>query len=93
MLIKKIHSNDCIKLFNVFKSLKQFYNYFLTNGEDREFTRRLRSILGYTPSNLDLYKLAFFHKSNGAQKGYAIQNNERLEYLGDAVLGTIIFGY
>jgi len=77
----------------VFRLLKQFYNYALTNNEDREFTRRLRSILGYTPSNLALYKLAFFHKSNSSQKGYASQNNERLEYLGDAVLGTIVAEY
>lgn len=76
----------------MFRLLKQFYNYALTNNEDREFTRRLRSILGYTPSNLGLYKLAFFHKSNSSQKGYS-QNNERLEYLGDAVLGTVVAEY
>ena len=77
----------------MFRLFKQFYNYALTNNEDREFTRRLRSILGYIPSNLTLYKLAFFHKSTSTQKGYAIQNNERLEYLGDAVLGTIVAEY
>ena len=77
-------------MFNVFK---QFYNLYLANNQDREFTRRLRSILGYIPCNLSLYKLAFFHKSNNSQKGYAIQNNERLEYLGDAVLGTIVAEY
>lgn len=77
----------------MFRLFKQFYNYALTNNEDREFTRRLRSILGYIPSNLALYKLAFFHKSTSTQKGYAIQNNERLEYLGDAVLGTIVAEY
>jgi len=77
-------------VFNVFK---QFYNLYLANNEDRELTRRLRSIVGYVPCNLSLYKLAFFHKSNNSQKGYAIQNNERLEYLGDAVLGTIVAEY
>jgi len=77
----------------VFRLFKQFYNYALTNNADREFTRRLRTILGYVPSNLALYKLAFFHKSTSTQKGHAIQNNERLEYLGDAVLGTIVAEY
>ena len=77
-------------MFNIFK---QFYNLYFSSNEDREFTRRLRSILGYIPCNLGLYKLAFFHKSNNSQKGYAIQNNERLEYLGDAVLGTIVAEY
>lgn len=37
--------------------------------------------------------MAFSHKSNHSEKGYAIQNNERLEYLGDAVLGTIVAEY
>ena len=71
--------------------LRQIYNYYFS--KDKEFTHRLRGITGFTPSNLSLYKLAFFHKSTSSQKGYAIQNNERLEYLGDAVLGTIVAEY
>ena len=70
---------------------KQIYNYYFS--KDKNFTHRLRGIIGYIPSNLGLYKLAFFHKSTSSQKGYAIQNNERLEYLGDAVLGTIVAEY
>jgi len=70
---------------------KQIYNYYFS--KDKEFTHRLRGITGFIPSNLSLYKLAFFHKSTSSQKGYAIQNNERLEYLGDAVLGTIVAEY
>lgn len=49
--------------------------------------------MGFTPVNIELYKLAFSHKSNAAEKSYAIQNNERLEFLGDAVLGTIVAEY
>jgi ribonuclease-3 len=51
--------------------------------------------LGYTPANLGIFKLAFSHKStsNSGDKAYAMQNNERLEYLGDAVLGTIVAEY
>lgn len=71
--------------------LKQIFNFYFS--EDKEFARRLRGIIGFVPSNLSLYKLAFFHKSTSSQKGYAIQNNERLEYLGDAVLGTIVAEY
>jgi len=50
-------------------------------------------MLGFTPANLGLFKLAFSHKSNNSEKSYAIRNNERLEYLGDAVLGTIVAEY
>ena len=55
----------------------------------------MRPILGYIPSDLALYKLAFYHKSTSSDKptGGAAQNNERLEYLGDAVLGTIVAEY
>ncbi|MDP4184129.1 MAG: ribonuclease III [Bacteroidota bacterium] len=51
----------------------------------------LKSLLGIYPSNLKLYDLAFVHKSASAtdSRGFVI-NNERLEYLGDAILGAII---
>jgi len=73
------------------KSLFRLYNYYFS--EDRELARRLRSLLGFTPSNINLFKLAFYHKSTSTEKLYAIQSNERLEYLGDAVLGTIVAEY
>lgn len=44
----------------------------------------LQRRLGYTFSDSDLLELALRHRSSG------LQNNERLEYLGDAVLGMII---
>lgn len=57
--------------------------------------RQLRDLLGFTPTKLSTFVLAFSHKSNNSQdKGaFALQNNERLEYLGDAVLGTIVAEY
>ena len=54
---------------------------------------RLRPLVGFTPARLSIFKLAFSHKSNSSDKAYAIQNNERLEFLGDAVLGTIVAEY
>ena len=48
-------------------------------------------ILGFLPGNLKLYEIAFIHKSASttSKKGQII-NNERLEYLGDAILDAII---
>ncbi len=50
-------------------------------------------MIGFIPCNISLFKLAFYHKSTSSEKLYAIQSNERLEYLGDAVLGTIVAEY
>lgn len=73
--------------------ITQFYYYTL--APDRHFVRRLRELLGFIPTRLRTFRLAFSHKSNNSQeKGiFALQNNERLEYLGDAVLGTIVGEY
>lgn len=50
-------------------------------------------MLGFTPAYLNLFKLAFYHKSTFSAGDYAISNNERLEFLGDAVLSTIVAEY
>ena len=75
----------------MFRSLKRFYNAYIS--PERDISRRLKQIIGFTPSNLHIFKQAFFHKSTQSEKEYAMQNNERLEYLGDAVLGTIVAEY
>ncbi|HFA49521.1 MAG TPA: ribonuclease III [Bacteroidetes bacterium] len=69
----------------------RFYNRFF--HPEKAFAEKLRPLLGFTPSRLSIFKLAFSHKSNPSDKAYAIQNNERLEFLGDAVLGTIVAEY
>ena len=60
----------------------------------REFTSRLRSLLGFVPHDLRIYEIAFLHRSASfllpdGKKA----NNERLEYLGDAVLDAILSDY
>lgn len=73
------------------KFIIRIYNYYFS--KDKILARRLRALIGFTPTKLFIFKLAFSHKSMATEKTYAIQNNERLEYLGDAVLGTIVAEY
>ena len=59
--------------------------------KNRRFYVNLVRMLGFLPHRLSLYKLAFIPKSAlHGQKTGPIQNNERLEYLGDAVLDSIV---
>ena len=64
------------------------------NKEDKNLFDVLKNILGEKPDNLNIYKTAFLHKSCSKieEDGNAV-NNERLEYLGDAILGAVIAEY
>jgi ribonuclease-3 len=59
--------------------------------DKQEFSSDLRKILGFRPGNLRLYEIAFIHRSASftLSDGKKI-NNERLEYLGDAILDAIL---
>ncbi|TMU55234.1 ribonuclease III [Flagellimonas algicola] len=58
---------------------------------DGDFFLGIKSILGFKPKDLDIYKKAFLHRSvNKRDKDGNPMNYERLEFLGDAMLGTII---
>lgn len=51
----------------------------------------MKNLLGFVPGNLSLYKMAFRHKSVAlVLKNGSKSSNERLEFLGDAVLGSVI---
>ncbi len=54
----------------------------------RDIYKTLHELLGYKPKNIQLYITALSHKSIDAGV-----NNERLEYLGDAILSAIIAEY
>jgi len=63
----------------------------LFSSSRKEFYFFLRDVLGFYPGNLKLYDLAFVHKSASTTDSQGnFVNNERLEYLGDAILGAII---
>ena len=59
--------------------------------KEKELFSALYNILGFYPRNIDLYKQALLHKSLGRrnEKGRPI-NNERLEFLGDAILDAVV---
>ncbi|MFI3248486.1 MAG: ribonuclease III [Rikenellaceae bacterium] len=62
--------------------------------QDKEYYAIFHDMFGYTPYNIDLYKLALIHKSASLvlEDGTHI-NNERLEYLGDAIIEAITSDY
>ena len=79
-------------LFRFFKRTN--HKYF---SKDKFFVERLRTVLGFTPSNIYLFKLAFYHKSTlnnqNNEKLELYQSNERLEFLGDALLSFVVGEY
>lgn len=64
------------------------------SDKDEEFILAMKKILGYRPKKVRFYKEAFTHSSLKKQnnKGYPM-NYERLEFLGDAILGAVIANY
>jgi ribonuclease-3 len=76
--------------------LKGFFTFHIKRllSTDKRFYDELRSITGLFPGNEELYKLAFIHKSASLRlpEGLVI-NNERLEFLGDAILDAVVAEY
>lgn len=61
---------------------------------DKELTQSIKNIFGFYPGNIFLYQLALRHKSAAKENASGIKmSNERLEYLGDAVLSSIVADY
>ena len=59
--------------------------------KDKIFRKQLHAIFGFYPHQLEVYRIAFAHKSHvyRNQKGRSY-NNERLEFLGDAILEAVV---
>ena len=75
---------------SIFSSFTNLYYLYFSKHSDAY--KKLIEILGYCPRNIKLYKQAFLHNSHSFKvSGESNKsNNERLEYLGDAVLDLII---
>lgn len=63
-------------------------------GVDKHFFAAVDDMFGFIPNNIELYKLALIHKSASVEleDGSHI-NNERLEFLGDAVIESVTSDY
>ena len=64
------------------------------SNEDDFLLRDLKNLLNFTPKNINNYKKAFTHSSLQLkdESGNPI-NYERLEFLGDSILGSVIASY
>jgi ribonuclease-3 len=67
-----------------------FFKFFSGKHSGSAFKKELKNILGFKPGNMSLYRTALTHRS--IREG-SDENNERLEYLGDAVLSALIADY
>lgn len=63
---------------------------FNTDKHRENFREQLKNVLGFKPGNVELYLTALSHRS---VKETAEENNERLEYLGDAILSAVVADY
>ena len=71
--------------FDVIKPIRVFLS------EDKQLFVALKNIFGFYPGNIFLYKLAFRHKSQALELNNGSRvSNERLEYLGDAILSAVV---
>lgn len=72
--------------------MNSFRNIFHSRAEKNGiFFREIKKIIGFRPNDISIYEMAFTHRSTNIvdQKGH-ILNYERLEFLGDAILGSVI---
>ena len=64
------------------------------NAEDKRLFDYIHNIFGFYPKNIALYRVAFTHKSMSEETvGNYHVSNERMEYLGDAVLSLSVADY
>ena len=61
---------------------------------NRKLSRSIRNLLGFWPGNIRLYEQAFRHRSVAKEIRAGVKDsNERLEFLGDAILGAAIANF
>ena len=62
--------------------------------KDQELRRELKKLLSFSPRKINEYRKAFTHRSvQILDKSGNLINYERLEFLGDSILGSVIEAY
>lgn len=76
-------------------ALKKLLSLLRTKNttSDKGFKNWVKSTTGYSPKNISLYQQSFFHSSAAAKRSGTNISNERLEFLGDAILGAVVADY
>lgn len=63
-------------------------------SKEKKFYKLIHFLTGMYPGNLKVYQIAFTHKSASiVSDNHKFINNERLEFLGDAMLAAVIADY
>tara|TARA_B100000767_G_scaffold105885_1_gene101654 strand:+ start:8908 stop:9618 length:711 start_codon:yes stop_codon:yes gene_type:complete len=70
-----------------------FLRFSRQSKEDAQLRLFLKNLFGFEVKNLSLYRLALTHSSVIQKRNDLNQSNERLEFLGDAILDAIIADY
>jgi len=71
--------------------LRRLINRILNSSSpDKQLLLQLEHLLGFTPKRVAYYRLALMHRSKPEE---VTDSNERLEFLGDAILGAIVAEY
>ena len=84
--------NACVivKKYVAWDSFVKLINKLFKKSAKNGFEQQVRNVLGIKPGKSVIYRTALSHRS---VKEGADENNERLEYLGDAILSAIIADY
>jgi ribonuclease-3 len=68
------------------KLLSTLYSFFSSS----DFEKNVSMLIGYRTRNFELFRTALNHRS---VKDSPTENNERLEFLGDAIIGSVVAEY
>jgi len=93
LLIKRLFIYDLSVFFRslVNRLMTLFVHY---EERDKRLIRAIKTIVGTRPFNLEIYRLATKHISVAKETNNGIkESNERLEFLGDAILGSVVAEY